>query len=1074
MDAQPTAPPVVAVVVTCDAGPWLEESLAAFAAQEYPELSVLVIDAASAEDPTPRVASVMPTAYVRRLTERVGFSRAANEVLSIVEGASHYLFCHDDVAPEPDTVRVLLEEAFRSNAGLVSPKFVDWEHPDRLLAVGQSVDKTGVIADLVQVGELDQEQHDSVRDVFCAPGGCLLVRADLFATLGGFDEEIDLAGESLNLSWRAQVLGARVVVAPGVRVRHVEAIRRQRREGWDDPGAAVRFYALEEQHRVRTMLTCYGMFHLLRVVPQALVLTLAQAVVQLLTGRPGMAAATFLAWPRALRHPGSLLRAHLAVRRLRRVPDAEVRKLQAPGSANLRAFVRSALAGESAIDALASKQRISSALESRSWRALAAAWAVVVLVLLAGSRSVLGGSALPAVGSLPVFHSGPGTWWQLWWSGWRPGGLGSAAPAPPALALLAAAGTVVLGGVGLLQKILVLGPLIVGPVGVFRAAKPLGSPLARAAVVIAYAAVPLPFNALAGGRWPGLLAYAAAPWLLGALCRLGGEAPFVASPRRPARVVALGLAVALAAAFVPALLLAVPVVGAGLAVGSVLTGRPVAGLRSLAASIGATAVAVVLLFPWSFDVLRSRSSLFGVSLATSGATRLSDVLRFHTGSYGGGIVGWGLLVAAALPLLLGRGWRLAWASRLWGVALVSWLLVWAGGRGFLPVPMAQPEVFLAPAAAALALSVGLGVLAFRTDLPGYRLGWRQMASVTAAAGLVVASVTLLSAASGGRWDVPQQDFPTTMALASGSNYRVLWVGDPRSLPLGSWQYQAGVGYATSTGPAPDTTDLWTSASAGATPLLATDLRLASNRLTTRLGHLLAPLAVRYIVIPSQTAPAGTKGSGVPVPEGLISALSQQTDLKVIPVDDALQVYQNAAFSPVRALVSSTEAASITAAAPSASQDVDLSHAAAVLPAGGTDAFAGVLPPGAQVLVAQSDQGGWKLQVAGSSTARQQAFGWSMLFSAGSQGGNASLHYDTPLVGRLLQVLEMALWLAGLALLFGDRHRRRRALGGGRPPVVTAPAPTEEEPARLVVGANGHRRPRRVTVPAGDDDDQMWS
>ena len=171
MDPQTAVPPVVAVVVTCDPGPWLEETLAALAAQDYPNLSVLVIDAASVEDPTPRVASVIPNAYVRRLPDRVGFSRAANDVLAIVEGASHYLFCHDDVAPEPGTVAALVEEAFRSNAGIVSPKLVDWDHPDRLLAVGQSADKTGVVADLVDVGELDQEQHDSVRDVFCAQAG---------------------------------------------------------------------------------------------------------------------------------------------------------------------------------------------------------------------------------------------------------------------------------------------------------------------------------------------------------------------------------------------------------------------------------------------------------------------------------------------------------------------------------------------------------------------------------------------------------------------------------------------------------------------------------------------------------------------------------------------------------------------------------------------------------------------------------------------------------------------------------------------------------------------------------------
>ncbi|MGH9126651.1 MAG: glycosyltransferase [Acidimicrobiales bacterium] len=1078
MDSQPQAPPVVVVVVTCDPGPWLEDSLVAFANQDYPNLSVLIIDAGSAEDPTPRVASVMPNAFVRRLGERVGFSRAANEVLAIVEGASHFLLCHDDVAPSADAVRVMVEEAFRSNAGIVTPKFVQWDHPDRLLAVGQSVDKTGAVADLVQVGELDQEQHDSVRDVFCAPGGCLLVRADLFATLGGFDEETDLAGESLNLCWRAQVAGARVVVAPAVRVRHLEAIRQGLREGWDDPPAAARWYGLEEEHRVRTLLTCYSAFHLMRVVPQAVVLSLAQALVQLFTGRVAMAQGTLLAWPRALRRRG-WFRAHVALRKMRRVSDTEVRKLQTPGFATLRAFFRSTLEGESAIDTMASTRRITSALGSRAWRSVAAAWAVVLVVLAVGSRSVIG-HAVPAVGTLPALTGGPSSWWHLWWSGWRPQGLGSAAASPPGLALLALGGTVLLGGIGVLQRVLIFSPLVLGPWGAYRASRPLESPLARATVLVAYAAVPLPFNALAGGRWPGLVAYGLAPWLLGALCRLAGDAPFVAAPRRRARVVALGLLLAAVSAFVPAMLAVVPLTGVGIALGSSLAGRPIAGLRSLAASVGATIMAAVLLFPWTLDLLRSRTAVFGVAVSSAGAPRLADVLRFHTGSSGAGVLGFGLLAAAALPLLLGRSWRLVWASRMWGVAVGCWVAVWAAGRGYLPVPMAQPEVFLAPAGAALALSVGLGALAFQTDLPGYRLGWRQLASVTAAVGLLVAAFGLLQAAGGGRWNIPQGDFPTTMSLSRGSNYRVLWVGDPRALPLGSWQYQPGYAYATSTGPAPSAADLWPPASDGATPLLATDLRLASDRLTTQLGHLLAPMAVRYIVIPSRTAPAGTGGTATPVPTALLSGLDQQTDLKVIPVDDALNVYQNVAWAPARALLgtspsgagsaTSPASAAIAATDPTASQTVDLSRSSPVLNAGGSDAYRGRVPANAQVLVGSTDQRGWHLSVGGAATARQQAFGWAMLFSAPPVGGTASLHYDTPVVARLLELLEVGLWLAAIVILVGDRRRRRSRITRRMAPtaptdtVVRAPARDRTTPAA--------RRPKRVTVPA-DDDDEMW-
>jgi GT2 family glycosyltransferase len=219
-DSQPPAPTVVAVVVTCDPGPWLEQALSSLAAQDYPNVSVVVVDSASINDPTPAVEASLPGAFVWRLKDRVGFGRAANQVRQLVEGASHYLFCHDDVILAPDAVRLLLEEAFRSNSGIASPKYLQWEDPERLLSVGATADKVGVVNDLVDPGELDQEQHDSVREILVAPAGVTLVRADLFDALGGFDERFFMVYEDVDLSYRARLAGARVWYAADAIVRH--------------------------------------------------------------------------------------------------------------------------------------------------------------------------------------------------------------------------------------------------------------------------------------------------------------------------------------------------------------------------------------------------------------------------------------------------------------------------------------------------------------------------------------------------------------------------------------------------------------------------------------------------------------------------------------------------------------------------------------------------------------------------------------------------------------------------------------------------------------------------------------
>ncbi len=130
-------PPVVLVVVAHDPGEWFDEDAGQ---HRRPDL-LEHVDAGHrrgqrrrrSPSASPRSA---PDAHVRRLDDNVGFGPAANEVLTAVEGAAFYLFCHDDVRLEPDVVQVMVEEAFRSNAGIVGAKVVEWNDPARILQVG--------------------------------------------------------------------------------------------------------------------------------------------------------------------------------------------------------------------------------------------------------------------------------------------------------------------------------------------------------------------------------------------------------------------------------------------------------------------------------------------------------------------------------------------------------------------------------------------------------------------------------------------------------------------------------------------------------------------------------------------------------------------------------------------------------------------------------------------------------------------------------------------------------------------------------------------------------------------------
>ncbi len=1131
------APPVVAVVVAHDPGPWFEETLASLEAQDYAELSVLVLDAGSAESLTERVAAVLPTAYVRRFEENRGFGATVNEVQAMVDGADYFLLCHDDVALFPDAVHLLVEEAFRSNAGIVSPKEVSWDDPERLIHVGMTVDKGGSVVDRVLPNEIDHGQHDAVRDVFVAPGGSTLVRADLFAELGGFDPAIVAMGEDLDLCWRAQVVGARVIVAPDARIRHLEELAGGSRpldpsltDGGDHgPGSPVTLQELQRRHELLAVFKCYGPFHLVRVVPQVVVLAIGEVIVAELAGNRARARAVIRAWRWNLGRLGEIRRQRKELKGQRRLSDKEIRLLQVGGSARLSAYGRRVfqhgfhgahadeLAAADEADMAGDPDRLAPpALAAAdlvdqepadggpagrvSGQMRLVAWLAAAVILLIGTRGVLGGR-LPAVGQFVPFSSWSSTLAQFA-TGWHPSGVGTTAPVSPALALSGLVGTVLLGAMGLTQKILVFGCLPVGAWGVVRLLRPFGSQRASLVAGLAYLALALPYNAVALGRWGALVIYAGAPWVLVRLFRATGIAPYAdpvvaqpalaaagsrgepgagpaaapaeASSSVPQRlvawtvrqhtlrsIVALGLLEAVLVSFVPAAAIVVVLVGIALVLSSLVNGDWGHTWRALGMALASTLVAAVICLPWVIGVLwagRGAVAVFGVPVPASEAATWSSLLRFAVGPIGVSPLAWGFAAAALVPLVLARGPRLQWAARFWSIALVFWVLDWVVGRGWTGALAIDPLVLLGPAAVAMAAAIGLGVAAFEEDLRSALFGWRQLVSVLATGAVVLGSVPTLISAVPGRWDLPVNDFSQSVTWmsgrASGGAFRVLWLGDSRALNQGSWGAGDGLAYATSEDGSPDARWLWNAASPGPAAGLASAVDLARSDRTNRLGSMLAPAGVRYVVLLTSLAPeiAGEQSpQQYPVPADLAPALSRQLDLVPVVSGTGITVYADAAWLPERALVPAPRPRA-TSAGGRVPTRVALSSdpasplvpaAVPVLPgAVAARSYRGPLSVGT-VLTALAPAGRWSLTEPGGTRAtRSPSFGWAGRYRV-SQSGVATLGFGGGLVTPLSFLVSVVAWLAAVAFVSTrgvGRSLRRVRKGRRRPRVDGGPQP----------------------------------
>ncbi len=404
------------------------------------------------------------------------------------------------------------------------------------------------------------------------------------------------------------------------------------------------------------------------------------------------------------------------------------------------------------------------------------------------------------------------------------------------------------------------------------------------------------------------------------------------------------------------------------------------------------------------------------------------MVRFAVGPVARSPLAWLLVAAAALPLMLGRGPRLVWASRLWVTALASWGLAFAAYRGDMGSFAPSETVVLAPAALAVAACIGLGIAAFENDLSGREFGWRQLTSVAALAMVVLGLLPVLGAAAGGRWGLPAQGVEQPLGFLGRPTpgvARVLWLGDPRALPVGGWSVEPGLAFSLTPEDLPDSAQVLAPAGPGPAALTGDAVRLAIAGGTVHLGRLLAPAGVRYVVVVDGLSPSevgtATPSVAAPPPAGLQEDLLEQDDLEVVPGEVGVQVYQVSEGMPVTGARGAPLPPVHTWSYPAAADVVGWQPVLGDLSQG--DPATGIVPAGT-VYAGYAPAGSFTLTRDGRVAPRQPAFGWAAQY--GGVTGHASLTFSSFPYVPLVVLLEVGAWMVLLVALVGRPRRPRTA------------------------------------------------
>lgn len=193
------------------------------------QAEVIVADNGSSDQSLQILKTEFPSVRVIALESNYGFCGGYNRALKQVQ-SEFYVLLNSDVEVTPGWLDPLLNLMnTKPDVAAVQPKILSWHAPNKFEyagAAGGFIDAYGYPfcrGRIFGYVEEDDGQYDDERPVFWATGACFIVRSEVFHRFGGFDEDLFAHMEEIDLCWKINRAGGKVMYTGRSTVYHVGA-----------------------------------------------------------------------------------------------------------------------------------------------------------------------------------------------------------------------------------------------------------------------------------------------------------------------------------------------------------------------------------------------------------------------------------------------------------------------------------------------------------------------------------------------------------------------------------------------------------------------------------------------------------------------------------------------------------------------------------------------------------------------------------------------------------------------------------------------------------------------------------
>lgn len=282
---------VSVIIVTWNSAPFLRRCLAALASQSYPNLELIHIDNASADDSVTVVRELAPNARQIINDANLGFSAAVNQGVRVARG-EFVLLLNPDAFLEPDYVGKLAA-ALTGTLGMATGKLLKAD-TNLIDSKGIRMTRAGRHFDIDQgVPDSRQPADDTPIEVFGVSGAAAMYSMSFIrdVTIGGefLDEDFFTFREDADVAWRGRLLGWRAIYVPDAVAHHVRTVTPEKRRSLS---AITNMHGVKNRFLLR--LKSEGLYLAIRNAPFELTRDLIAIVATLTIERSSLPALRWL------------------------------------------------------------------------------------------------------------------------------------------------------------------------------------------------------------------------------------------------------------------------------------------------------------------------------------------------------------------------------------------------------------------------------------------------------------------------------------------------------------------------------------------------------------------------------------------------------------------------------------------------------------------------------------------------------------------------------------------------------------------------------------------------------------